>query len=119
MIEDQWPDWEIYIQGKCKCVYCNLDGTRFEAWRHLQIDHLIPQWAGGANVPQNKVVSCCRCNLLKQGFDPSNGSCKVPSSDQHKKELISIAKDHLNKIIIKEREHFDAMMKVVGKVKVS
>jgi hypothetical protein len=27
MSKARWPDWEIYVQYGCVCVYCGFDGT--------------------------------------------------------------------------------------------
>ena len=67
MSKEKWPDWNVYIRDSMTYVYCGLNGrVDFQLWQQLVIDHLIPRTQGGEDVESNKVVSCHRCNTLKQ-----------------------------------------------------
>jgi HNH endonuclease len=75
-MKENWPDWKIYVDGQCSCVYCGFSGAgkdSFNCWRQLAIDHLIPISKGGRDEKDNKVVACHRCNTMKGCFDPSDG----------------------------------------------
>jgi 5-methylcytosine-specific restriction endonuclease McrA len=51
----------IDARDGCRCVYCGSDG----GGTHLHLDHLTPRVAGGADVPENLVVACRRCNTAR------------------------------------------------------
>src|SRR5258708_4487506 len=98
-MRQDWLDWEIYRHGGCKCVYCGFDGAgsdKFHSWRQLAIDHLIPVSKGGRNAPDNKVVSCHRCNTMKGSFDPSDGGRPENISPDLRKELIERVRNYLD-----------------------
>ena len=84
MNPNEWPDWSVYLRDRCRCVYCGFDGSVYANWRQLQIDHLLPKSVYPALIdsPENKVVSCCRCNGLKGNYDPSNGKGLVNRGPQ-------------------------------------
>ena len=108
-----WPDWEIYKDGRCTCVYCGFGGTgadRFDSWRQLAIDHLVPVSKGGRDAPDNKVVSCQRCNTMKGCFDPSDGAKPECISPEMRKELIVNVQRYLDLEHSEERRDFDRMM---------
>lgn len=101
--------WDTCIKDKCKCVYCEFDGTKFENWRQLQIDHIIPKSKGGDDSVENLAVACCRCNQHKKDFDPGQ-SIKLTLGDKREK-LIELAKKYVKKKIDEEKKAFDAMIK--------
>ncbi len=112
-MKQNWPDWKIYTDGRCICVYCGFGGTgseKFHSWRQLAIDHLIPVSKGGRNAPDNKVVSCHRCNTMKGCFDPSHGVRPEYISPDLRAELIAKVQQHLDLENSEERRDFDLMM---------
>jgi 5-methylcytosine-specific restriction endonuclease McrA len=53
---------DIYERDDFRCVYCGFDGSKFETWRFLEIDHVDPN---GPDELSN-IVTCCRyCNACK------------------------------------------------------
>lgn len=48
------------------CVYCG--GTAASTGAHLHLDHLTPKSLGGADVPQNLVAACRRCNSARKAL---------------------------------------------------
>jgi 5-methylcytosine-specific restriction endonuclease McrA len=108
MAKSAWPDWDIYIRDRCRCVYCGLDGTSLPTWRQLTIDHVVPRSRGGADEGSNKVVSCLSCNFTKGLYDPREGSAVARSTP----DLIEAAKRYLQERRLRsdERADFDRMM---------
>ncbi len=51
---------KILKKYKYKCVQCS-------ATERLEIDHIIPQCAGGADTEDNLQVLCKKCNMKKGG----------------------------------------------------
>jgi len=112
-MKQNWPDWKIYTDGRCTCVYCGFGGAgsdKFHLWRQLAIDHLIPVSKGGRNAPDNKVVSCHRCNTMKGCFDPSDGTRPTYVSPDLRVELIVNVQKYLDLENSEERRDFDLMM---------
>jgi 5-methylcytosine-specific restriction endonuclease McrA len=106
-------DWQVYVDGKCKCVYCGLEGTTIDKWHQLQVDHLIPQHAGGSDDKLNRVVTCIRCHKLKGKFDPSGGRMKSPVDAAHRSELIEKTKEYIYGKIPDDEATFQQMMKEI------
>jgi 5-methylcytosine-specific restriction endonuclease McrA len=55
----------IFARDGFHCVYCDYDGSAFERWRYLAVDHFIPKSAGGTEDDQNLVTACSDCNCMK------------------------------------------------------
>jgi 5-methylcytosine-specific restriction endonuclease McrA len=107
-------DWEVYKRDGCTCVYCGLNGLDcLDAWRQLALDHLIPVCRKGRDGPENKVVSCHRCNALKGSFDPSNGVAPLPMTNELRKQYIAAVRQHLDLYRCEDRGDFDLMMEEV------
>jgi len=58
----------IFARDAFKCVYCDYDGSTFERWRYLAVDHFIPKSAGGTEDDGNMVTACIDCNVMKGTF---------------------------------------------------
>jgi hypothetical protein len=52
----------IFKRDGFRCVYRDFDGSTFDGWRFLAVDHVDPN---GSDDPSNLVTACCYCNLLK------------------------------------------------------
>ena len=64
---------EIFHRDRYRCRYCDRDLiSRFEDYWAGELDHLIPQRAGGDGTKENLVVSCSTCNRLKEDWVPIN-----------------------------------------------
>ena len=50
-------------------VYCDFDGSSFENWRFLQVDHFKPRSFGGSDELGNLVTACASCNNMKAASD--------------------------------------------------
>jgi hypothetical protein len=62
-----WDRLDIYERDGFHCLYCPFDGSTFETWPFLTIDHINP--AGSRDDPANLATCCRRCNDWK-GNDP-------------------------------------------------
>ena len=58
---------DIYTRDGFRCAYCGFDGSTFETYRFLQVDHINP--LGPRDDPANAVTACSYCNSCK-GNDP-------------------------------------------------
>ena len=56
---------EIYRRDGFRCVYCGHDGTTFEGWRFLTLDHFVPLSKGGSVEAANLFTACVACNNQK------------------------------------------------------
>ena len=56
---------EIYRRDGFRCVYCGHDGSNFEGWRFLTLDHFVPLSRGGSLEADNLVTACVACNNQK------------------------------------------------------
>ncbi len=111
-MKESYPDWEVYKRDRCACVYCGFSGFNdFNSWRQLAIDHVIPVCRRGSDTPDNKVVSCHRCNTLKGVWNPLKGDDK-PSviSEEYRLQLIARVKEYLAIDSSEEPKDFDQMM---------
>ena len=117
MAKEKWPDWDVYVRDGCVCVYCGLDGKQDpRIWRQLQIDHLIPRKHGGPDKPENKVVSCTRCNVQKGDTDP-RAFLKPPQNRQPSKPaLIAAAQEIIESAKARSGEtaDYDLMMSEIS-----
>lgn len=59
----------IFQRDKFKCQYCDFDGSAFDGWVFLQVDHFKPRSAGGPDSDDNLVTACIICNQMKGAFD--------------------------------------------------
>lgn len=118
MAKDRWPDWDIYLRDRCVCVYCGFVGRDKLSWRQLEIDHLIPRTKGGTDTPDNKVVSCKACNLLKSSFDPRTSSVSFPLSPADRSSLITNVQKYLQskRSLSDEDTDFNQMMKELDNI---
>jgi 5-methylcytosine-specific restriction endonuclease McrA len=111
MGRDGWPDWQIFVDYGCVCVYCGFDGTTDPlAWRQLVIDHLVPRQKGGLDVPENKVVACCICNNIKGGSWDKTYDGSVPLTEKTKPQLIASAKQRVQEHHQRWMPDFEPMM---------
>jgi hypothetical protein len=79
------------------CEYCGV--TETDCGGPLTIDHHCPQSHGGADVPDNLVYCCWRCNLHKAAYWPSGPTDPVlwnPRDDPRERHLLLLADGHLH-----------------------
>lgn len=57
--------WQVFERDRFQCRYCRYDGSLFEAWLNLEVDHLKPRKCGGTNQDSNLVTACKSCNAIK------------------------------------------------------
>ncbi len=91
----------------------------FEAWRQLEIDHLIPKTRGGDESPLNKVVSCMYCNRMKANLDPRGYDPNAPiwtsPPDQHTQEtLIETARQWIERARENDEVAFRLMLEDIS-----
>ncbi len=58
----------IFARDNFRCVYCDFDGSTFERWRYLGVDHFIPKSRGGTEDDANLMTACMDCNFMKGSF---------------------------------------------------
>ena len=58
-----WERLDIYERDGFRCLYCDFDGSKFETWPFLTIDHINPH--GPRDDPANLTTCCHRCNDWK------------------------------------------------------
>ncbi len=124
MAQENWPDWDVYIRDRCRCVYCGLDGTDcFVRWQQLDVDHLIPKCRGGTNSHANKVVSCLRCNLMKGSLDPRGYADNLDTVHAEPKDadervfLIKKAQEYIERNQKALKLDFEEMIRQIGSKK--
>ncbi|NNE07888.1 MAG: HNH endonuclease [Gemmatimonadetes bacterium] len=49
---------EVFLRDAFRCTFVAPDGTRCDATRHLQIDHVRPFALGGKHEPENLRLLC-------------------------------------------------------------
>jgi len=60
-------DEDVFERDGFKCVYCGFDGSTFEHWAFLAVDHLRPRHLGGGHEAENLRTACNVCNGMKGG----------------------------------------------------
>lgn len=83
---------KVYEQGRARCGYCltQEDNTGAE----LDIDHVIPEAAGGATIEANLWLACTKCNEHKGD--------QVEARDPQSKEIVPLFHPRTQRW----REHF-------------
>jgi hypothetical protein len=66
----RWERLDIYERDGFRCRYCGFDGSSFESWPFLTVDHINPR--GPRADPANLATCCHRCNDWK-GPTPCEG----------------------------------------------
>jgi len=71
-------DVRIFARDSFHCVYCDYDGSTFERWRYLAVDHFVPKSVGGTEDDGNLVTACIDCNVMKGKFQfPTVGHARA------------------------------------------
>jgi len=79
------------------CEYCGV--TETDCGGRLAIDHHRPRSHGGADLPDNLVYCCWRCNLHKAAYWPSGPASPVlwsPRDDPRDRHLLLLADGRLH-----------------------
>jgi hypothetical protein len=79
------------------CEYCGV--TETDCGGRLTVDHHCPQSHDGADVPDNLVYCCWRCNLHKAAYWPSGPTDPVlwnPRDDPRERHLLLLADGRLH-----------------------
>ena len=65
----------VFGRARGRCEYCGLSSVGQAATFH--VDHVIPEFAGGASVASNLALACLHCSLRKGArvlaSDPKTG----------------------------------------------
>ncbi len=82
----------IYLRDGRACQYCGSKDRK-----KYVVEHIIPRFLGGENLPKNLCVSCYRCNKLKgRSVWPPKDLDKVVREDiKRKEEILSLYKNSL------------------------
>lgn len=59
----------IFQRDGFRCQYCGFDGSSFESWAFLQVDHFKPRSKGGLDEDENLVTACIICNQMKKDYE--------------------------------------------------
>lgn len=59
---------QVFLRDEFRCVYCGFDGSGFDGWVFLSVDHFKPRHAGGTDDMENLMTACVSCNQMKGGF---------------------------------------------------
>ena len=62
-------DEAVFQKDGFRCVYCDFDGSGFEGWVFLAVDHFKPRSKGGSDDMANLVTACVVCNNMKGSFE--------------------------------------------------
>jgi len=117
------PDRQIYIDGKCVCVYCGVDGRRcILAWHQLMIEHVIPLRCKAPERPKsplndrkNKVVACLSCNNVKRSWDKKyNDAHPDAPLAERVADALKSAKEYILKRYALIDADYEPMMKEIG-----
>ena len=107
-----WIDWDVWVRDKCRCVYCDLDGTDWQVWFQLQIDHIIPRKAKGIDEFLNKAVACFGCNHCELSYDPREGE-PIDLTEASRVVLIRNARRYIDAEREKLRPAYEDMMQKI------
>lgn len=58
----------VFQKDHFRCVYCDFDGSSFDGWTFLVVDHFVPRSRGGTDTLINLVTACVICNNMKGAF---------------------------------------------------
>lgn len=61
-------DEEVFARDHFRCVYCDFDGSSFDSWQFLTVDHFKPRSRGGDDDMANLMTACAICNNMKNYF---------------------------------------------------
>lgn len=93
----------VCLRHNGKCTYCGFDLLSSQAicYHFWCIDHLLPQvrYRELEDHPENKVLSCPRCNSVKSDYDPNAGSLIYSGNGQltaeQREELLDKAREYV------------------------
>ena len=88
--------------GKCEWCTVSLIGNPFE------IDHIIPLYRGGGNVPDNIAVACPTCNRSKSAKHPARFAQETYARTSIMTNLIERVLQHYNVEPISQLSLFDS-----------
>ena len=63
----------LFVRDEFRCMYC---GENF-SYRNLTRDHIKPRVQGGADIWENVITSCTRCNSAKGGRTPEEAGMEL------------------------------------------
>lgn len=76
-IENRYAKYEDFGLYDFICAYCGKDLQD----EYSELDHVIPKSRGGANSPENYVVSCVNCNRTKRNKTPEEANMPIRYGD--------------------------------------
>ena len=88
--------------GKCEWCTVSLIGNPFE------IDHIIPLYRGGGNIPDNIAVACPTCNRSKSAKHPARFAQETYARTSIMTNLIERVLQHYNVEPISQLSLFDS-----------
>lgn len=62
-------DEDVFQKDRFRCVYCGFDGSTFDGWAFLVVDHFKPRSRGGSDDIGNLMTACVICNSMKGDND--------------------------------------------------
>lgn len=76
-------------RDKYICRYCGFDGSSFDNWLQMSVDHVKPVSQGGGDGKDNLVACCKACNSFTSRMKIPNGMSNA--------KIIAMKKDHVTK----------------------
>lgn len=82
-------------RARYKCEYCDKDMlASVDNYLSWQLDHIIPESAGGDHTLENMALSCRECKVrFKRSWDPAY----VAGKDASREELILVVRENVKK----------------------
>ena len=82
-------------RARYKCEYCDKDMlASVDNYLSWQLDHIIPESAGGDHTPENMALSCRECTVrFKGSWNPAY----VAGKDASREELILAVRENVKK----------------------
>lgn len=80
---------EAYRRDRWTCVYCGFDGSSFDSWMQLTLDHIFPQHQDDEvdHSPKNLVACCTSCNSITSRMKFEKGQNLNEILDEKRKRV--------------------------------
>ena len=60
--------YDINKRDGFRCRYCGWDGSKWQNWLYLSVDHLLPKGHPERNNPEYIVTACFFCNVADNQY---------------------------------------------------
>jgi hypothetical protein len=105
------PQPDVAERAGYKCEYCGLDLlASLRNYRQWQLDHIVPQSAGGTDDIENIVLACKYCNCDVKGTWNPNPDKKSLTRD----ELVAIVRAYLPTLEAQKSSNHKSDCDIIG-----